>query len=330
MQAIHINQYGGPEVLTVRDIDKPVAKDTEVLVKIYASAVTQADVMMRTGTPWFGRLIIGLRAPKAKVPGTAFAGKIEAVGKDVTRFAVGDDVFGETTVGFHAHAQYVAVAEDGVIERIPLTMNYEEAAPLPDGALTIYNFLTNLMTVRPGMKVLINGAAGGLGTSAVQLAKHRGAEVTAVASGRNAGLLRQLGADHIIDYTQEDFTRGGARYDVIFDTVGKVPFRRARRGLRKGGVYLSPVLGLGLLFQMLWTSRFGRRGRSSRRPASCRMGSFAMRWARSGDSSRLGRCGRSSTAATRSPRLPRPIATSRPATSAAMLPSWSSTTRRQR
>lgn len=257
MQAIYIDQYGGPEVLTVRDISKPVAKDNEVLVKIYASAVTQADVMMRTGTPWFGRLIIGLRAPKAKVPGTAFAGKVEAVGKAVTRFAVGDDVFGETTIGFHAHAQHVAVAEDGVIQPVPLTMNYEEAAPLADGALTVHNFLTNLVTIQPGMKVLINGAAGGLGTSAVQLAKHRGTEVTAVASGRNAALLRELGADHIIDYTRADFTRGGERFDVIFDTVGKVPYRRARKVLRKGGVYLSPVLGLGLLFQMMWTSRFG-------------------------------------------------------------------------
>ena len=257
MQSIRIDRYGGPEVLSVREIDKPVAKDNEVLVKIYASAVTQADVMMRTGTPWFGRLFIGLRAPKAKVPGTAFAGKVEAIGRDVTRFAVGDDVFGETTIGFHAHAQYVAVAEDGVIERVPLTMNYEEAAPLPDGALTVHNFLTNLVVLRPGMKVLINGAAGGLGTSAVQLAKHLGAEVTAVASGRNAGLLRDLGADHIIDYSRADFTRGGECFDVIFDTVGKVPFRRARRALRKGGVYLSPVLGFGLLLQMMWTSRFG-------------------------------------------------------------------------
>lgn len=256
MQAIYVEKYGGPEVLTVRNIDKPYPAANQILVKIYASAVTQADVMIRTGTPLFGRLIIGLRAPKAKVPGTAFAGKVEAIGKDVTRFEVGDDVFGETTVGFHAHAQYVAVAEDGVVERVPLTMNYEEAAPLSDGGLTVHNFLTNLVTIKPGMKVLINGASGGLGTSAVQLAKHLGAEVTAVASGRNAGLLRDLGADRVLDYAKDDFTRGGERFDVIFDTVGKVPFRRARKALVRGGIYLSPVLGLRLLFQMIWTRRF--------------------------------------------------------------------------
>ncbi len=257
MKAVYTTRYGGPEVLDVREVEMPQVKDTEVLVKIYASAVTQADVMMRSGTPWIGRLIIGLRAPKAKVPGTAFAGKIAAVGKDVTRFAVGDDVFGETTVGFHAHAQYVAVPQDGVIDFVPQPMSYEEAAPLPDGALTVHNFLTNLVTIEPGMKVLINGASGGLGTSAVQLAKHLGAEVTAVTSGRNAELVRQQGADHVIDYTKDDFTRGGERFDVIFDTVGKVPFRRARRALKKGGTYLTPVLGLGVLMQMLRTSRFG-------------------------------------------------------------------------
>lgn len=259
MQAIYVQRYGSPEVLTVRDIEKPRPKDNEVLVKISASAVTQADVMMRAGTPWFGRLFLGLRAPKAKVPGTAFAGTVEAVGKDVTRFGVGDDVFGETTIGFHAHAQYVAVPENGVIERLPSNMNYEEAASLPDGALTVHNFLTNLVTIKPGMKVLINGAAGGLGTSAVQLAKHLGAEVTAVASGRNEPLLRELGADVVIDYTKEDFTEGSERFDIIFDAVGKVPFRRARKALVDGGTYLSPVLGVKLLFQMMWTSRFSSR-----------------------------------------------------------------------
>lgn len=257
MQAIYVQRYGGPEVLTVRVIEKPQPKDNEVLVRISASAVTQADVMMRTGTPWFGRLFLGLRAPKAKVPGTTFAGTIEAVGKNVTRFGVGDDVFGETSVGFHAHAQYVSVPENGVIEGLPSNMSHEEAAPLPDGALTVHNFLTNLVTIKPGMTVLINGAAGGLGTSAVQLAKHFGAEVTAVASGRNEPFLRELGADVVIDYTKEDFTKGTERFDIIFDTVGKVPFRRARKVLVDGGTYLCPVLGLRLLVQMIWTSRFG-------------------------------------------------------------------------
>lgn len=259
MKAVIANAYGGPEVLVIQEIERPVAKDNEILVKIYASAVTQADVMMRTGKPLFGRIFLGLRKPKAAVPGTAFAGKVEAVGRNVTRFAIGDDVFGETTIGFHAHAQFVAVPEDGIVETIPMAMSYDEAAPVTDGALTVHNFLTRLVSIQPGQKVLINGAAGGLGTSAVQLAKHLGAEVTAVASGRNAGFLRDLGADHIIDYTTEDFTRRRSAYDVIFDTVGKVPFSKARRALTSDGVYLSPVLGLGLLFRMLWTGKFGRR-----------------------------------------------------------------------
>lgn len=259
MKAVIAKAYGGPDVLRIQEIEKPAPKDNEVLVKIYVSAVTQADVMMRTGKPLFGRIFLGLRKPRASVPGTAFAGKVEAVGRDVSRFAVGDDVFGETTVGFHAHAQFVTVPEDGIIQTIPMTMSYEEAAPVTDGALTVHNFLTRLVPIQPGQKVLINGAAGGLGTSAVQLAKHLGAEVTAVASRRNLGFLRNLGADHVIDYSAEDFTRRRGAYDVIFDTVGKVPFGKARRALTSDGVYLSPVLGLGLLFRMLWTGKFGRR-----------------------------------------------------------------------
>ena len=259
MKAIVAKAYGGPEVLSVAEIARPQIKDNEVLVKIYASAVTQADVMMRTGTPWFGRAFLGWRKPKAPVPGTAFAGKIVEVGKAVTRFKLGDDVFGETSIGFATHAQFVSVPEDGVVETIPMTMSYEDAAPVTDGALTSHNFLTRLVNIQPGQKVLINGAAGGLGTSAVQLAKHLGAEVTAVASGRNAEFLRELGADHVIDYRREDFTQRRGAYDVIFDTVGKVPFSKAKRALKSDGVYLSPVLGLGLLFTMLWTGKFGRK-----------------------------------------------------------------------
>lgn len=259
MKAIVAKAYGGPDVLGVAEMARPQIKDNEVLVKIYSSAVTQADVMMRTGTPWFGRAFLGWRRPKAPVPGTAFAGKIVELGKAVTRFKLGDDVFGETSIGFATHAQFVSVAEDGIIETIPMAMSYEEAAPVTDGALTSHNFLTRLVDIQPGQKVLINGAAGGLGTSAVQLAKHLGAEVTAVASGRNTDFLRELGADHVIDYGREDFSQRRGAYDVIFDTVGKVPFGKARRALKADGIYLSPVLGLGLLFTMLWTGKFGRK-----------------------------------------------------------------------
>ena len=257
MKAVLANRYGGPDALELGEVAKPQPKANEVLVRTYASAVTQADVMMRKGTPRFARVFVGLTKPNARVPGTAFAGKIEAVGADVTRFKVGDDVFGETAMGFSAHAEFVAVPEQGIIETVPVIMSYDEAAPVVDGALTVHNFLTNLVTIRPGDKVLINGASGGLGTAAVQLAKHFGAEVTGVASGRNADLVRQQGADHFIDYTREDFTKGTRRYDVIFDTVGKVSFGKAKRVLSANGTYLSPVLNLGLLAQMIWTSRFG-------------------------------------------------------------------------
>lgn len=258
MKAVLARAYGGPDVLELGEVDRPTPKAGEILVKTYASAVTQADIMIRRGTPIFGRLFLGLTKPRANVPGTSFAGKVVAVGNDVTRFSVGDDVFGETTVGFRTHAEYVAVPQDGLVETIPQEMSYEEAAPVTDGALTVFNFLTRLTQIRPGQKVLINGAAGGLGTAAVQLAKHLGAEVTGVASTRNLDFLRRLGADHVVDYTREDFTRSAARYDVIFDTVGKVPFSKARRALTADGVYLSPVLGLGLLGAMLWTRRFSR------------------------------------------------------------------------
>lgn len=259
MEAVMARRYGGPEVLEVGTVPAPTPQANEVLVKVHAAAVTQADVMMRRGTPRFARLFLGLTGPKAPIPGTSFAGKVVAAGAGVTRFAVGDDVFGETTLGFSTHAQYVAVPEDGVIRHVPFNMSYAEAAPLTDGALTVHNFLTRIATIRPGQKVLINGAAGGLGTFAVQYARHLGAEVTGVASGRNEALVREMGAHHFIDYTRADITRLSARYDVIFDTVGKLSFARARRILTEDGIYLSPVLGLPLLFQMLWTARFSRR-----------------------------------------------------------------------
>jgi len=257
MKAVLANRYGGPDALEIGEIAKPEPKANEVLVRTYASAVTQADVMMRKGTPRFARVFVGLTKPNARVPGTAFSGKIEAVGSDVTRFKVGDDVFGETAMKFSAHAEFVTVPEDGVIETVPLNMSYDEAAPVVDGALTVHNFLTNLATIRPGDKVLINGASGGLGTAAVQFAKYFGAEVTGVASVRNEDLVRQQAADHFIDYTKQDFTKGSERYDVIFDTVGKVSFGKAKRVLKTNGMFLSPVLGLGLLLNVLWTSRFG-------------------------------------------------------------------------
>ena len=259
MKAIAWTRYGSPDVLEFREMEKPSPKAGEVLVRVHAAPVTRADTMMRTGTPYFGRLMLGFTKPKYPVPGTGFAGQVEALGEGVDRFQTGDRVFGETTVHFGAHAEYVCVPADGIIARLPDHISYEEAAPVSDGALTALNFLKKIGRLRAGQKVLINGASGSIGTAAVQLAKQLGADVTGVTSTRNLGLVRSLGADQVVDYTQEDFTRSGKQYDLIFDTVGKSSFGRSRRALTQNGAYLSPVLSFPLLLQMFWTAGFSRR-----------------------------------------------------------------------
>ncbi len=259
MKAIVATGYGSPAVLQLQDVNTPTIKSNEVLVKIHATTVTKADTMMRTGTPYFGRLFTGLRTPKHPIPGTGFAGVVEAVGNQVSSLVVGDAVFGETTLGFSTNAEFVAVPENGVILKKPDSISYTEAAAFTDGHLTSYNFLKEIAQVKPGQKVLINGASGSLGTAAVQLAKYFGAEVTAVCSTRNIGLVKSLGAHHIIDYTKQDFTTTGQTYDVIYDTLGKRSFKECKKVLTEKGQYISPVLQFPLLFQMLWTSRFGRK-----------------------------------------------------------------------
>ena len=179
------------------------------------------------------------------------------IGKAVTRFKVGDAVFGETGVNFGANAEYVCAPEDGVLLRKPDTISYEDAATLSDGPLTSMNFLKEMAKIKKGQKVLINGASGSLGTAAVQLAKYFGAEVTGVCGPNNIELVKSLGADRVIDYSSDDFTRNGETYDIIYDTVGKLSFSRCKGSLSENGIYLSPVLGLGLLFQMIKTSLFG-------------------------------------------------------------------------
>ncbi|NDU99393.1 NAD(P)-dependent alcohol dehydrogenase [Pseudoroseicyclus tamaricis] len=258
MKALKVTAYGGPDVLALTDAPRPTPKAGEILIRNVASPVSQADVMMRAGTPRAARLMLGLRRPRAAIPGTGFAGRVVEVGPGVTAFAPGDAVFGETALGFATHAEYVAVPADGLVMPLPPGLDFQAAAPLCDGALTSWNFLYRLGEMTAGQRVLINGASGSLGTMAVQIARDAGAHVTAVCSGKNAALVRRLGADEVIDYHAADFWKEGARYDIVFDTVGKVPFRRARRALRPGGRYLSPVLDLGLMLATL-TSRLGRR-----------------------------------------------------------------------
>ncbi|MCB2221646.1 MAG: NAD(P)-dependent alcohol dehydrogenase [Bacteroidetes bacterium] len=254
MKAIVATKYGGPEVLKVQEIEKPAPQPNDVLVKVFVASVTRADTMMRTGKPYIGRLIVGLTKPKHPVTGTGFAGVVSQIGENVTKFKVGDKVFGETTTGFGTNAEYVAVKEDGVITRKPDQLTYKEAATLSDGPLTSMNFLRNVARLLPGQKILINGASGSLGTAAVQLAKYMGAEVTGVSSTANLDLLKSLGADHVIDYTKEDFTKARSQYDIIYDTVGKSSFSKTNKSLKPGGAYISPVLKAGTLFQMIKTS----------------------------------------------------------------------------
>lgn len=272
MKAIVCTKYGSPDVLQFQEVAKPVPKDNEVLVKVHATTVTAADTMMRKGTPFYARFFLGLTKPKNPIMGTGFAGEIDAVGKDVTQFKEGDQVFGETGVNFGANAEYVRVPADGVLTTMPANTTYQEAAPVCDGAITSMNFLKEIGHVQSGQKVLINGASGGLGTAAVQLAKHFGAEVTGVCSTKNVEMVKALGADAVVDYTKEDFTKTGQTYDIIYDTIGKSSFSHCKPALTAKGVYLSPVLKMPLLAQMLITSIAGSKkakfSATGMRPAS--------------------------------------------------------------
>jgi NADPH:quinone reductase-like Zn-dependent oxidoreductase len=259
MKAIVCTKYGSPDVLELKEVEKPTPKGNEVLIKVYAASVTAADGMMREGKPIWGRLFIGLMKPNHPITGTGFAGVIEAIGQEVTLFKAGEAVFGETGVGFSTNAEYVCVPEAGVLATLPNNMTYEEAAPLCDGALTSYSFLKDIGKLQTGQRILINGASGSLGSAAVQIAKSLGAEVTGVCSSTNLEMVKSLGADKVIDYTTTDFTQTDQTYDIIFDTVGKSSFLRCQGSLSEQGIYLSPVLGLPLLLQMIWTSKVGNK-----------------------------------------------------------------------
>ncbi len=259
MNAIISTGYGGPEVLKLQEVPKPTANANEVLIKIHAASVTRAGTMMRTGKPYIGRFFTGLKKPKHPIPGTGFAGVVEAIGNSVTRFKVGQRVFGESVEIFGTHAEYIALPEDGLITTLPDIMTFEEAASACDGPLTSINFLKEVAAIKPGHKVLINGASGSLGTAAVQLARYYGAEVTGICSTKNIELVKSLGADHVIDYTKEDYTLRKDKYDIIYDTVGLLSFSKSKKVLTENGLFVSPVLKMPILFQMLWTSMFGKK-----------------------------------------------------------------------
>ena len=252
MRAVVHDRYGPPEVLRLEHVERPAPTEDEVLVRVRASTVNRTDCGLRSAEYVVTRWFTGLVRPKQPIVGMEFAGEVEAVGAAVTEFAVGDRVFG---IRSGANADFVCVREGGAIAHIPPGTTFEEAAAVTDGALTALTFLRKL-AVGPGQRVVVYGASGSIGTAAVQLAKHLGAHVTAVCNANNLELVRSLGADVVLDYAREDFTRNGETYEAVFDTVGKLSFRRCRRSLKPGGRYAATG-NVENLFWFLWTRRFG-------------------------------------------------------------------------
>jgi NADPH:quinone reductase-like Zn-dependent oxidoreductase len=254
MKAHVYNRYGAPDVLKLLDIEKPVPGDQEVLIKVHASSVTPMDYKIRSGKMFLIRLVMsGLFKPKMKVLGVEFSGEIEAVGNKVTQHKIGEKVFGRAKNG-GAHAQFLCVNKNEIALN-PSNMSFEEAAGITFGATTALCFLRDGGNITEGQKVLINGASGGVGTFAVQLAKHYKAEVTAVCSSSNLDWVKELGANKLIDYTKQDFTKDGEQYDIIFDCVAKRTFSQCKNSLNDSGIYLSTVMTLSLLLQMIRTSK---------------------------------------------------------------------------
>lgn len=257
MRAVVHDRYGPAEVLHLEDIDPPVPKDDEVLIRIHATTVNRTDCALRAGEPFFSRFITGIRRPRQRVLGSEFAGTVETAGTAVTGFSVGDRVFGEKPWKFGAHAEYICMQQGAALTHIPAGVSFDEAAAVCDGFLLALNCLRP-GKVRSGRSILVFGASGAIGTAGVQMAKAFGAHVTAVCSTKNVDLVRSLGADEVIDYTQTDFTKNGQAYDAVFDAVGILSFAGCKGSLKPGGVYL-PTDGMRNVAIAAWTSRIGKR-----------------------------------------------------------------------
>jgi NADPH:quinone reductase-like Zn-dependent oxidoreductase len=258
MKAIVYERYGPPDVLQLKEVAKPIPEDNEVLIRTHATTVTSGDCRVRSlnmpsGFGLISRLVLGVSRPRQPILGSELAGKIESVGKDVRKFKVGDEVFAFSGAGMGCHAEYMRMPENRAVARKPPNLTYDEAAALSFGGTTALSFFRR-GKLKGGEKVLINGASGGVGTAAVQIAKYFGADVTGVCSTANVELVRSLGADHVIDYTAEDFTRNGETYDVIVDTVGTAPFSRSKGSLKERGRLLQVLGGLADLLRIPWVS----------------------------------------------------------------------------
>ena len=254
MKAAVYTQYGQPAVLRVKEVEKPMPGNNEILLRVMATAVNSGDVRMRKADPFAVRFIFGLLKPKINILGSVFSGEVESVGKDVTKFKIGDAVFGHTDMRFGAYAEYKSMPEKGSLALKPANITHAEAAAIPFGGVTAWHFIKKA-NIQPGQKVLIAGASGAVGTAAVQLAKSLGAEVTAVCSTANIGLVKSIGAVKVIDYTKEDFTKNGEMYDVIFDTVKTIHVSRSLKSLNKKGVMILSAAGMPEMLQGLWVSK---------------------------------------------------------------------------
>lgn len=258
MKAIVYMNYGAPEVLQLKNVAKPVPKDNEVLVRIKATAANSGDWRLRKADPFAVRLFFGLTKPKKNILGGVLSGEVEAVGKNVTRFKAGDQVFGMTGMSFGAYAEYKCLPETATLALKPANISHNEAAVIPFGGTTAMHFLKKA-NIKPGQKVLVYGASGAVGTAVVQIAKHMGAIVTAVCSSTNAELMKSLGADKVIDYKTTDFTNGNEVYDVIFDTVNKTSFSGNLKVLAKTGMLLLSAAEMPQMMRGLWTNITGSR-----------------------------------------------------------------------
>jgi NADPH:quinone reductase-like Zn-dependent oxidoreductase len=250
MKAVIYTKFGPPEVLQFKEVKKPSPKYNEVLIKIYATTVVKEDPDMRA-SPGFN----GFLKPRNPILGQELAGEIESIGRDVTRFKPGDQVFGFDMFG--AYAEYKCMPENGVLAIKPANLNYEEAASVPNGVLTALPFLRDKGRLQSGQTVLIYGASGSVGAAAVQIARYYRAKVTAVCSAANLEWVKSMGADQVIDYTREDFTGNGKAYDIIFDTIGKCSFSKCKGSLTDGGIYLTTVPTPAIMLHALWTAKSG-------------------------------------------------------------------------